>query len=205
MTCPQLTAHGFVPRVFLSDCNPAGGANQARDALAALEYARAEGGHALFVEDDIDVSRDFRWHVGASVMLDRLVYLYLNDSPSRMARHHGKVLTSEMLERRPMLRGPRRVLKPVALFGTQAVVMPERWVDRSLEALREPGKLAFDSRLQALVRRHYRDDPVFVSLPHPVQHRRAREGREPTQVVMRSLSYGIPVSGTLEGFEEVKV
>lgn len=189
LTIPQLREVGLDPMVFLSPCSPAGPEQNRANALAALSWAQRQGGPVLFVEDDIDLAPDFAWHVRVAAELDALTYLYLNDTPGRLRAHHGQAVADAILAGHPLPRGAYAVQRRAALFGTQAVVLPEWLVPDLVERLGATNaKEPFDGELFLWARAH-KHKPVYVMLPHPVQHRQDRTGREPTDRVMRSASF----------------
>lgn len=194
-TLAQLEAFGLAPVVVESPCAPAGPHGNAAAALRAGEVALATPGAWLFCEDDIDLAPDFSWHLQEALELDAVTYLYLNDSPTRLRLHHGRPLANAILQQRAIERGAYRVLQRAALFGTQCVLIPERLKAKMVELLRAEHRSErgdpFDGRLHTWLR-SVPDEDVFVMLPHPVQHRQDRTGREWTERVMRSLSFGIP-------------
>lgn len=205
LTIPQLVAHGFVPRVFLSACEPAGPEGNRAIAHEAFTWAATQNASVLFVEDDVDVAPEFARCVRVAESTNAVTYLYLNDSPGRLAQHHGRDMARFITAREPIDRAAYFLRRRSALFGTQCVFIPERLVPTMVEILERPhttpGGEPFDGRLHLWARRT-RDEPVMVLLPHPVQHRADRTGRAGTSRVMRSLSFGLPV--TNDGREYVE-
>lgn len=195
-TLEQLARHGVTPTVTLHPCNPgspAGTNEAAREALAPLTTDRP----LLFLEDDLRLAADFGWHVDRAVALDAICYLYLNDSAPRLAAHFGPGLAQQIMERRPMERGPRRLLRPAACYGTQAVVIPARLIGTMRSLANEDDRSPFDSRVQRWLQANHPREAIYSSLPHPVQHLNERRGKsdfEP-KAERLSMSYGIPVKG----------
>ncbi len=192
LTIPQLERAGYPPQVFISPCNPAGPDENARIAGVALAWAADRGQPVLFTEDDIDLAPDFGWHAQRAAREDALTYLYLNDSPRRLQAHLGRATARAILTRAPMPRGPYRIGTIAALFGTQAVLIPARLLPdiAALAAATNTHRMPFDGRLHTWARATP-SERVLVMLPHPVQHRQDRTGREPSDRIMRSLSHGI--------------
>jgi len=206
LTVPQLERAGFAPRVFLSACAPAGPEGNREVSHRALAWAARQGGDTLFVEDDIDLAADFAWCVDLARQAGDLAYLYLNDAPGRLVQHHGRPLARDVLKRVPIRRGAHLVQRRSALFGTQCVFIPARLAAemvRILEAPHSPGGRGepFDGRLHLWARRNPAE-AVRVILPHPVQHRKDRTGREGTMREMRSYSFGLPITNPDEVFIE---
>lgn len=192
-TLAQFDALGLPVRVIESACNPAGDASMTLAADEAGRVALSEPGAWLFIEDDIDLAPDFAWHLDRALELDSITYLYFNDSHTRMRMQLGKSLADRIMNQEPIQRGPVELLQRAALFGTQCVLIPERLKAKAHEVMTRPQKNAEppDSRLHTWLRAD-RTERVFTMLPHPVQHRQDRTGREWTPRVMRSLSYGVP-------------
>jgi hypothetical protein len=206
VTVPQLEAAGFTPRVFLSPCEPAGPEGNREVAHRALSWSAAQGGDTLFVEDDIDLAPDFAWCVNLARQAGDLAYLYLNDAPGRLIQHHGRALARDILNGAPIRRGAHLVQRRSALFGTQCVFIPARLVPVMVDALEAPHSPMgrgepFDGRLHLWARRTPAE-AVRVILPHPVQHRKDRTGRDDTAREMRSYSYGLPITNPDEVFIE---
>jgi hypothetical protein len=194
-TVPQLAAAGFEPKVFLSPCEPAGPEGNREVAHRAMQWALEQEDDVLFVEDDIDLAPDFAWHARVAQELDAVTYLYLNDTPGRLREILGPRTAEAIIERRPIVRGAYRVRNRSAhLYGTQCVMVPQRLVGTMVAALESPHPVvkpaAWDSRLHAWAR-HNPEEPVYVMLPHPVQHRQDRTGRDPAHRPMRSMSFGM--------------
>ena len=194
-TIPQLRAAGLDPIVFLSPCDPAGPEQNRLVALEAMQHAAALGHATLYVEDDIDVDPIlFPWALDLAERLDAVTYLYLNDQPARLRFHFGNDVTNTIMERGMLTRGAYAIRTRAALFGTQAVMIPARLLgtmvdileDTSVKSPRQP----WDGRLHTWLKRHP-EERVFSILPHPVQHRQDRTGRQETRTVMRSMSYGM--------------
>lgn len=183
--------------VALHPCKPGSPAGTNEAARLALEVAPTDR-PLLFLEDDLRLAPDFNWHLTRAMRLDAITYLYLNDSAARLNAHHGPGLARAITERRPIDRGPRRLLRPAACFGTQAVVIPGRLVDTIRNLAHEPGFAPFDSRLQRWLQHHHPHEPVYTSLPHPVQHLNERLGKSDSEPKAErlSMSYGLPTTGT---------
>jgi hypothetical protein len=195
-TIPQLRTAGLEPVVFLSPCDPAGPEQNRAVALEAMRHAATVGAPALYVEDDIDVDPLlFRWSVDLAARLDAVTYLYLNDSPARLREHFGREVAATVENRGVLVRGAYAVRERAALFGTQCVLIPVRLLGAMVGILEESGtrakRMPWDGRLHTWLRAN-RNEPVFVTLPHPVQHRQDRTGRTASTRVIRSFSYGQP-------------
>lgn len=195
-TVPQFEALGLTPRVFTSPCAPAGPRGNLEVSRRVVAWAAKVGGHLLFIEDDIDLAPDFIWHLEQAIELDSVTYLYLNDTVSRMKLQLGSDLSRQIVRQRPIERGPRHIKRPVALFGTQCVFIPERLIPRTLEVVDQPERHAdspepFDGKLHIWLSKDA-SEKVYTTIPHPVQHRQDRTAREETSRVMRSLSFGNP-------------
>lgn len=197
-TINALLATGIVSRVkaAIHPCNPgspAGTNEAARDALTGIRTDHP----LLFVEDDLLLASDFAWHVERAIHLNALTYLYLNDSEQRLLQHFGHEVTTAILHRRPIDRGPRRFLRPAAPFGTQAVVVPARLVETVQSLAWEAGDLPFDTRLQRWLQTNVQSESAWSSLPHPVQHLNARQGKIDTEPKAQrlSMSFGMPTTG----------
>lgn len=200
VTLPQFHQIGITPKVFLDHaCDPSSVGTTGRVATPALEWAAQKPGPVLFIEDDIDLAPDFRWHLEQAIALDAVTYLYLNDSAKRLREHHGDELAARILSGGPIPRGAYALVEPRATYGTQCVLIPERLVGKAVELATEAKHLAraFDSRLQLwLMQQHQQPrggERAWVMLPHPVQHRQDRTGRHgPLPRPRESLSYGLP-------------
>lgn len=193
-TLPQLHAAGIHPTVILDDGD--GQSGNGAVGLRAVQHARsANTDWTLILEDDIDLAPDFPAFLTHAQSRDEAVtYFYLNDRPDRLKRLLGDAAAESILRREPQ----RRRLHPArsygGLFGTQCVLIPnsllpviERSQARHLDA--------FDGnvmRAAMSVR-----TPVLIAIPHPVQHRHDRTGREPDDRAKRSLSY--PLARTQTG------
>lgn len=180
--------------ITISPCNP--GTPAGTNTAARQAITRGMETHPrhpiLFLEDDLDIAPDFMWHLHEAAAIDAPTYLYLNDTPERLARHHGATLAARILDGLPLEPGPRRLLTPAAPYGTQAVLLPTRLLEAIRALTEQPGPTPFDARLA----RYWRDtnEAIYTSLPHPVQHRNARIGKGPDWPTgdRRSLSYGLP-------------
>lgn len=195
-TLAQLRAAGIRDHaVHLSECRP--GSPEAINAgmRAAMTIARQDhpGRGLLLVEDDLELAPDFPWHLRQALELDHITYLFLIDTPQRLALHHGPDLAARILAGGPVPRGPTRLLTAAAPFGTQCVLIPERLAATVAALADPPGPAALDTRLAAWLRRHP-EEPAYTTLPHPVQHLNARAGADPTaaRIERRSASYGLP-------------
>lgn len=190
---------GLHPEVILSECNPAGGMENARTAHKALQVAASQPARrpALFIEDDLELADDFREHLTAALELDAITYLYMTDTPSRLHIHHGSELAERILRGEAIPWGPRELANPAQPYGTQAVVIPGRLIGTMVELTRPPGHHAFDTRLRMWLEAEHAAgrERIYTSLPHPVQHRNGTAGREEPTYTRReriSLSYGLP-------------
>ena len=194
-TIPQLRQAGLDPIVFLSPCNPAGPAQNRAVAFEALTHAAGKRLPTLYVEDDIDIDQQlFPWALDIAVRLDAVTYLYLNDTPARLREHFGREIERSITNQHALVRGAYAVRERAALFGTQCVLIPARLLDDMLRILEVDNirtiRMPWDGRLHTWLREN-RNERVFSILPHPVQHRQDRTGREQTIRVMRSMSYGM--------------
>ena len=204
-TIPQLRQAGLDPIVFLSPCNPAGATQNRAVAFEALTHAAGKRLPTLYVEDDIDIDQHlFPWALDLAVRLDAVTYLYLNDTPARLREHFGREIERSITNEEAIVRGAYAVRERAALFGTQCVLIPARLLDTMLDVLsRTDGRghrNPWDGRLHLWLREN-RDERVFSILPHPVQHRQDRTGREQTNRIMRSMSYGMAWVDPLDGGE----
>jgi hypothetical protein len=203
-TIPQLRAAGLDPLIFLSPCDPAGPEQNRAVAHAAITHATALNQPTLYVEDDIDLDPLlFRWALDLAVRVDAVTYLYLNDTPARLREHFGREIERSITNEETIVRGAYAIRERAALFGTQAVVIPARLLP-TMSSILEPDagarrRMPWDGRLHTWLREH-RDERTFSILPHPVQHRQDRTGREPSTRVMKSMSFGMrwvnPTEGT---------
>lgn len=198
-TMEHLIHAGIYPEIILSECNPAGGAENARTAHRALQAAAAEpeARPVLFLEDDLDLADDFTDHLRAGISTNSVTYLYLNDTPARLRAHHGTELAEKIIRGEPIPWGPTELIRPAAPYGTQAVIIPARLLGTMLEITARPDGQAFDARLRNWLQAEHDAgrERAYTSLPHPVQHRNATAGRdEPTYRHRQriSLSYGLP-------------
>lgn len=191
-TVPQFEAVGVNVRVFLDACDPIGPEDNGPVALQAIRHAINRGGHALLVEDDIDLANDFPQALEAATAAadaGAIVYLFLIDRWDRMLLHYGRELTEEILMGRAI---QRRVISPVSpkmLYGTQCVLLPEVFLpifEAQLVSRPEPA----DRALQRTITNH--SWPVRVVLPHPVQHRQDRTQRPTDDRTKLSQSYWLP-------------
>ncbi len=195
-TLPQLHAAGLNPIVFLSPCDPAGPEQNRLVALDAMRHATGIGLPTLYVEDDIDVDPVlFPWAIDLAERLDAVTYLYLNDQPTRLRLHFGNDVTQTITEGGMLTRGAYAIRTRAALFGTQAVLIPARLLGTMVELLEDTTssrswRQPWDGRLHLWLRKNPQER-VFSILPHPVQHRQDRTGRNETRTVMRSMSFGM--------------
>jgi hypothetical protein len=183
-TIRGLVPLGIVPRVFLSDCNPPSTNGIMLVALEALRWAESKRDDVLFMEDDIIVTPDLLVALKRCSAERKISYLYINDTPERLRKHHGDELAQLIESGGPIVPGNYPVLNAFGLFGTQCVFIPkEIVVDLIKYCLRlRRGKTPFDGGLLMFIRD--KRVPVTVALPHPVQHR-----------VVKVLHHGGPVSG----------
>lgn len=192
LTIPQFEAAGVPVRVFLDACDPIGPEDTGPVVLEAIRHARRRGGHALLIEDDIDLASDFPQALEAAVAeadAGAIVYLFLIDRLDRMLLHYGRELTEEILMGRAFT---RRVITPAAakmLYGTQCVLIPEAFLPH-FEAQLVARLEAADRALQRAITRHAW--PVRVVLPHPAQHRQDRTQRPTDDRVKLSQSFWLP-------------
>lgn len=191
-TIPQLEAAGVDVRVFIDACDPIRAADNGPITLDAIRHARSRGGHALLVEDDIDLANDFPEALeAATVAADAgaVVYLFLIDRWDRMLLHYGRELTEEILMGRAMQRQVIPVASPKMLYGTQCVLLPERFLPIYEAQLADRPEPADRSLQRTITKSSW---PVKVVLPHPVQHRQDRTLRGVDDRVKLSQSYWLP-------------
>jgi len=193
LTIPQFGSVGIDVKVFTSPCNPAGFLQNRIVALQAMEYASPIGKPTLYIEDDIDLdARSFVWSLELALSLDSVVYLYLNDQPTRLRFHFGSETAEKISRRIPIVRGAYKIRQRAALFGTQCVLIPARLTRQMTQILEaERGSSPWDGVLHLWLRKNPQER-VFSILPHPVQHRQDRTGRDPAKIPMKSLSFGMP-------------
>jgi hypothetical protein len=176
---------GIGVKVFESPCDPPSTGGIMTIALEAMRWAARQEGDVLFLEDDLLLDTDLlRVALLEATECDSITYLYLNDTPSRMRTHYGTRLAGLITAGAPIAPGVRSVADPRALFGTQCVFIPARFVAPLVDYCEgvQNGRLAFDTALLRFIQSGAASAAVF--LPHPVQHR-----------VVKKLYHGGPVSG----------
>ena len=182
LTIPQFQAQGIEPKVFLSPCTPAGPRQNNIVSLEALEYALDDD--CLFIEDDIDIAPDF---AGRLAEAENVTYFYLNDNPDRLFRTYPSEQAQAILKGEPLSPGIYKVLSTSFLFGSQCVYLPKDFLPLVRNMLLRHREQPMDGALVKTFRK-YRT-PVYVCLPHPVQHRHDRTGRSADNKVKRSMSF----------------
>lgn len=202
-TLAQFHALGLMPHVVTSPCRPAtprGTRAPARQLLISA-YHDDPDRPLLFVEDDIDLNPPLLELAiqAAATEGGTITFLYLNDTAERLAAGVDVRTAAQIVQGIPPTPGIR-ALRPVAPYGSQAVVIPHEYLRGLHDALEvaeiEAPLAAFDTVLA----RWLRNDPdaplSAVYLPHPVQHRNSQVAKRPGEPVVerRSMSYALGIA-----------
>jgi hypothetical protein len=215
-TAARLAEVGVVTEVFVQPHEwPIGPESNRANSLFALKWARdnlsAPG--FLFVEDDIIIQPNrFLRACSDSVMLNELVYFYMHDFAPRTNHYPNEEWIQDMVSADQYSRperfdrdsfrvpeGLRRMKDDAAMYGSQCVYIPMRYVDEIIEfmtgnivysrSIRSRPTHPFDHVLN--VWKNSSNRPVFCYLPHPVQHLQDRTGRSPARAGVYSLSFDL--------------
>jgi hypothetical protein len=189
LTIPQLERIGLSPRVFLSPCDPPGPPMTNLVSREALRSALNDEEDLLFTEDDIDLSATFSERLFEAKLLDAVTYFYLNDKPDRLPTMYGATLANAIRTKQYIEPGIYPLKSYRYLFGTQCLYLPFRVIKKCLDKMFQVPERPADGNFLRLF--HDTKEPVYVALPHPVQHRHDRTAREPDtgNKVKRSMSY----------------
>lgn len=200
LTLGQLWEAGIWPRVLRNDCNPATSANQLRHSRQLLAEALHFGQHLLFLEDDIDVKRDFRSWVKLARWED-VPTLFCAITPAAEAH------LNQPARRRVVPPTISPIAPYAAWVGAQALYLPHR----TLAGLLDYSRGRTDS-LDTVLREWSTTrggEPVHIAHPNPVQHRNppkvraVHDKRDLSGRVSRSyrLTCSVPVEALVEARE----
>lgn len=199
-TLRQLDKQSVPVEVFTSpecETGPSNRENGVRALEWGIERARqSKSTHVLFLEDDLDIASNFEETLLESANRKHVTYLYITDTRGRRGMHlYGDniwylisrtqiPIHAEYIRAAPDKYG--------TLLGSQAILMPIKAAKLALEVMRSPPNpdFASDSAFVAAWAKHNID--ARVRIPHVVQHRHDRSGREPDPLgtIKRSLSFG---------------
>lgn len=163
-----------------------GGRNNMLGGQPAFYEALETGSDLLYCEDDIDLAPDFLWFLDeARAVRDAVTYFYTHDGRgdkqlgARYGLHVWRALKRCMYYREPFEpRGLYRARDTTKLNSGQAIFFPHEVLTLlPLDELNHSHS-AVDMWTQNRVTRA--GVPILVALPHPVQHRHDRTGRQPS-------------------------
>ena len=162
-----------------------GGRNNIAGGRPAFFEALDTGADLLYCEDDIDLAPDFLWYLDeARAVRDAVTYLYCHDGrgDKQLGNRYGhtiwRALKRCMYYREPFPPGLYRVRDTTKLNSGQAIVFPHEVLHLlPLDELNHSHS-AVDMWTQSRVTKV--GVPILVALPHPVQHRHDRTGRQPS-------------------------
>jgi hypothetical protein len=162
-----------------------GGHNNIAGGRPAFFEAFETGSDLLYCEDDIDLAHDFLWFLGeARAVRDAVTYFYTHDGRgdkqlgARYGLHVWRSLKRCMYYREPFPPGLYRVRDTTKLNSGQAILFPHEVLQLlPLDELNHSHS-AVDMWTQSRVTKV--GVPILVALPHPVQHRHDRTGRQPS-------------------------
>jgi hypothetical protein len=192
-TVESLKAFGLEPLVIESDPrdNARNHGNYNSNLLASLEAIQAAldaKANLLFCEDDIYFSKHFGVYVNWAAEKDEIVYFYAHDKTDRLTDLYGglKPSIAAREQREPELRA---FVRTSWLAFTQCVYIPYKYLaEFDLEAIKAYDA-SFDIWLMNWITN--RKQTAYVALPHPVQHKNVRLGKENETITgwKRSLSF----------------
>lgn len=181
----QIKNAGLEPAVFLS--KPPAGREQSRlNQKRARDYALNEGADLFFFEDDIDVNLPLFNYFFSELLnnyRDKVVFFYSHDSSTFLRDMFEADIVMRIINPKKRLeKGFYKFKSTRRLYFGQAVYIPNHVLPLMALTLREHANetrgelLPTDSLLSKTLTKFNLD--AFVTLPHPIQHRHVRNGRE---------------------------